>query len=290
MNALSEGHPFVPYRDSILTRLLSDSLGGNCKTTLLICASPSNWNMDESISTLRFGTRAKKVKNKAKINAEKTAAEYKRELAAAKAQVRNLQRLCVCLKRDLKLACEGKLTDPDEGSGARFENGEGIEIGDDDDAAGTTKKKKIDPWATPAATKKDAEEDELVMLESDDDDATSTTLDASNEDPGVDSASTEDTAKDSSGGDNEEMDMLGAADQVLEKQKGDGRKRSKSSGKKRGKRESITLKSGELEELVNSNDKLTDQCTELRQKVTEMRTELMMKSEALIKEKEKNGR
>merc|ERR1719285_371258 len=142
MNALSEGQPFVPYRDSVLTRLLSDSLGGNCKTTLIICASPSNWNMDESISTLRFGTRAKKVKNKAKINAEKTAAEYKRELAAAHAKIRNLQRLCTCLKRDLKMACEGKLTDPGEGTGARFEKGEGVDLGSDEEDMPEVKKKR----------------------------------------------------------------------------------------------------------------------------------------------------
>lgn len=292
MNALSEGQPFVPYRDSVLTRLLSDSLGGNCKTTLLICASPSNWNMEESISTLRFGTRAKKVKNKAKINAEKTAAEYKKELAAAHAQIRNLKRLCTCLKRDLKLACEGKLKNPEEGSGASFERGEGMDVDEDEDAGeATPTKKSHDPWATPAPTKKDSDENELVMLESDDDDdATSTTMDNSansNENPGADSTSGEDlvTPKDSPGGE-EEMDMLGAADQVLEKQKGGDRKRSGS--KQQGRtQESITVKSDELEELVNENDKLSEQCSELRQKVTEMRTELMMKSEALIKEKEK---
>jgi len=290
MNALSEGQPFVPYRDSVLTRLLSDSLGGNCKTTLIICASPSNWNMDESISTLRFGTRAKKVKNKAKINAEKTAAEYKRELAAAHAKIRNLQRLCTCLKRDLKMACEGKLTDPGEGTGARFEKGEGVDLGSDEEDMPEVKQKKHDPWATPAGPKKKKaasnDEEELVMLESDDDDVTSTTTaDNSNSDaPGGDSGSTSDGVKEKADKE-EEMDMLGAADQVLEKQTKD-RKRSESSGKRR-KRESVTVKSEEIEELVSANDKLTEKVTELRQKVTEMRTELMMKSESLIKEKEK---
>ena len=45
MKSLTEGSPFIPYRDSVLTRLLADSLGGNCKTTLLVCASASNWNV-----------------------------------------------------------------------------------------------------------------------------------------------------------------------------------------------------------------------------------------------------
>jgi len=289
MNALSEGQPFVPYRDSVLTRLLSDSLGGNCKTTLIICASPSNWNMDESISTLRFGTRAKKVKNKAKINAEKTCSEYKRELAAAHAKIRNLQRLCTCLKRDLKMACEGKLTEPSEGTGARFEKGEAVDLGDDEEGEPEVKK-RLDPWATPAEPKKkkaaSKDEEGLVMLESDDDDVTSTTTaDNSNSDaPGGDSGSTSDGAKEKADKE-DEMDMLGAADQVLEKQTKD-RKRSESSGKRR-KRESVTVKSEEIEELVSANDNLTEKVTELRQKVTEMRTELMMKSESLIKEKEK---
>ena len=63
----------VPFRESILTRLLSDSLGGNCKTTLIICCSPCSYNVEESISTLRFGERAKKSKTKARINQIKTA-------------------------------------------------------------------------------------------------------------------------------------------------------------------------------------------------------------------------
>ena len=78
MKCLSEGKAHVSYRDSVLTRLLSDSLGGNCKTTLLIAVSCSSYNALETISTCRFGTRAKKIKCKAKINAEKTAAEYKK--------------------------------------------------------------------------------------------------------------------------------------------------------------------------------------------------------------------
>merc|ERR1712061_191016 len=98
-------------------------------------------------STMRFGTRAKKVKNKAKVNAEKTAAEYKRELAAALAKIASLKRLVLCLKRDLKMACSGQLTGPNEGTGARLEKGEGIDL-EEDDAGGTTAKApKKDPWA-----------------------------------------------------------------------------------------------------------------------------------------------
>ena len=51
----------VPYRDSKLTRVLQDSLGGNSKTTLIITCSPSAFNQHETISTLRFGIRAKNL-------------------------------------------------------------------------------------------------------------------------------------------------------------------------------------------------------------------------------------
>ena len=58
----------IPYRDSKLTRLLKDSLGGNCKTTMMVMISPAPEAFSESLSTLKFATRAKKIKNDPKIN------------------------------------------------------------------------------------------------------------------------------------------------------------------------------------------------------------------------------
>eukprot|EP01083_Nonionella_stella_P194739 718064_1 len=72
INALVEKKKHIPYNDSKLTRLLSTSIGGNSKTTLLVTCSPSIWNRDETISTLRFAKRAKKIKNIIKINKKKT--------------------------------------------------------------------------------------------------------------------------------------------------------------------------------------------------------------------------
>ncbi|KAH0571469.1 Kinesin-like protein [Spironucleus salmonicida] len=68
-----KGH--IPFRDSKLTRLLQESLGGNSKTTLLIAVSPHPFNRDETISTLDFGKRAKCIKNKVKVNATKSVKE-----------------------------------------------------------------------------------------------------------------------------------------------------------------------------------------------------------------------
>ena len=58
----------IPYRDSKLTRLLQDSLGGNTKTVTIAALSPADYNYDETLSTLRYADRAKAIKNKPKIN------------------------------------------------------------------------------------------------------------------------------------------------------------------------------------------------------------------------------
>ena len=68
INALSTHSAHIPYRDSKLTYLLSDSLGGNSLTLVLACLSPLAASYEESVSTLRFAERAKKVQNQAMIN------------------------------------------------------------------------------------------------------------------------------------------------------------------------------------------------------------------------------
>lgn len=81
INALASGNTeFVPYRESKLTRLLKDSLGGNFKTTLIVNCSPHSYNIDETLSTLNFAKRAKNVKNKIKINLKKSPEEYERTI------------------------------------------------------------------------------------------------------------------------------------------------------------------------------------------------------------------
>lgn len=67
INALVEGG-HIPYRDSKLTMLLQDSLGGNTKTLMIAVISPADYNYDESLSTLRYASRAKFIQNKPKVN------------------------------------------------------------------------------------------------------------------------------------------------------------------------------------------------------------------------------
>ena len=62
----------VPYRDSKLTRLLQDSLGGNSKTIMIACISPSDRDFMETLNTLRYANRAKNIKNKIFVNHDKT--------------------------------------------------------------------------------------------------------------------------------------------------------------------------------------------------------------------------
>ena len=88
INSLTDGKStHIPYRDSKLTRILQESLGGNSRTTLIINCSPSSYNAQETLSTLRFGVRAKAITNKAKINAELSPLELKQLLKKAQTQV-----------------------------------------------------------------------------------------------------------------------------------------------------------------------------------------------------------
>ncbi|PFX24486.1 kinesin-II 95 kDa subunit-like [Stylophora pistillata] len=69
ISALVDGKStHVPYRDSKLTRLLQDSLGGNARTVMVANIGPASYNFEETITTLRYANRAKNIKNKPKIN------------------------------------------------------------------------------------------------------------------------------------------------------------------------------------------------------------------------------
>lgn len=70
-----QGSGFVRYRDSKLTRLLQDSLGGNSITLMIACVSPADYNVAETLSTLRYADRARKIKNKPIVNQDPHAAE-----------------------------------------------------------------------------------------------------------------------------------------------------------------------------------------------------------------------
>jgi kinesin family protein 5 len=103
INALTDGKSsHIPYRDSKLTRILQESLGGNSRTTLIINCSPSSYNDAETVSTLRFGMRAKTIKNKAKINAELSPAELKRQLKSVQSKALTFEKYIASLDVELQ--------------------------------------------------------------------------------------------------------------------------------------------------------------------------------------------
>ncbi|CDS09931.1 Putative Kinesin heavy chain [Lichtheimia ramosa] len=104
INALTDGKSsHIPYRDSKLTRILQESLGGNSRTTLIINCSPSSYNEAETLSTLRFGVRAKTIKNKAKVNADLSPAELKALLKKVKSEAVSFQTYIAALEGEVNV-------------------------------------------------------------------------------------------------------------------------------------------------------------------------------------------
>jgi hypothetical protein len=110
----------VPYRDSKLTRILQDSLGGNTKTVMCAIAGPADFNYDETLSTLRYANRAKNIKNKPAINEDPKDTmlrEYQEEISRLRAQlqslnfpkVSNLEQENILSKLEAKLEEEGRV-------------------------------------------------------------------------------------------------------------------------------------------------------------------------------------
>ncbi|XP_038655990.1 LOW QUALITY PROTEIN: kinesin-like protein KIF3C [Scyliorhinus canicula] len=91
ISALVDGKStHIPYRDSKLTRLLEDSLGGNAKTIMVATIGPASGNYEESLTTLRYANRTKNIKNKPRINEDPKDAllrEFQEEIARLKAQL-----------------------------------------------------------------------------------------------------------------------------------------------------------------------------------------------------------
>nr|XP_057912856.1 kinesin-like protein KIF3C [Doryrhamphus excisus] len=91
ISALADGRSgHVPYRDSKLTRLLQDSLGGNAKTVMVATLGPSPQHYDETLTTLRYANRAKNIQNQPRVNEDPKDAllrEFQREIARLRAQL-----------------------------------------------------------------------------------------------------------------------------------------------------------------------------------------------------------
>uniref|UniRef100_A0A0D9RMN6 Kinesin-like protein n=1 Tax=Chlorocebus sabaeus TaxID=60711 RepID=A0A0D9RMN6_CHLSB len=118
ISALVDGKStHVPYRNSKLTRLLQDSLGGNSKTMMCANIGPADYNYDETISTLRYANRAKNIKNKARINED-----------PKDALLRQFQKEIEELKKKLE---EGEEISGSDISGSEEDDEEEGEVGED---------------------------------------------------------------------------------------------------------------------------------------------------------------
>ncbi|XP_030067462.1 kinesin-like protein KIF3A isoform X1 [Microcaecilia unicolor] len=127
ISALVDGKStHVPYRNSKLTRLLQDSLGGNSKTMMCANIGPADYNYDETISTLRYANRAKNIKNKARINED-----------PKDALLRQFQKEIEELKKKLE---EGESISGSDFSGSEDDEDEEGEVGVD----GEKKKRRRD--------------------------------------------------------------------------------------------------------------------------------------------------
>ena len=97
----------IPYRDSKLTRILEDSLGGNCKTTMMAMISPAMEHFNETLSTLKFANRAKNIKNTARVNEDLNEKallrKYEKELKKLRAELASKSKNVVDKRKIIEL-------------------------------------------------------------------------------------------------------------------------------------------------------------------------------------------
>ncbi|KAG1668483.1 hypothetical protein FOA52_005256 [Chlamydomonas sp. UWO 241] len=123
------GH--VPYRDSKLTRLLQDSLGGNTKTVMVANIGPADWNFDETLSTLRYANRAKNIQNKPRVNEDPKDAM----LRTFQDEIKRLKAL---------LASRGGTSAGGAGGGGGKARERVVEVGDDVEAVKAKMRKELE--------------------------------------------------------------------------------------------------------------------------------------------------
>ena len=93
ISALAQNKKHVPFRDSVLTHALKDSLGGNCKTTLIVCGTKHMFNREETINSLRFGARCKMITHNVTANKVYSNADLMRMMEKLKKENQKLSQM-----------------------------------------------------------------------------------------------------------------------------------------------------------------------------------------------------
>lgn len=126
------GRQHIPYRDSKLTRILEDSLGGNCKTTMMAMCSPALEAFTESLSTLKFANRAKNIKNEARVNEDldqrSLLRKYERELKRLRAELHTRSRNVVDKRRLLEMDEQRRQAEEDKMAAIRALEARSVEM------------------------------------------------------------------------------------------------------------------------------------------------------------------
>lgn len=106
IKSLTEGNPYAPYRESKLTSILKEALGGNCMTTLFITASPSSYHISETINSIRLGQRVRRVTNKPRVNIDANKEDYRTWLLQSETKLGELTSHVQALAEELVKASE----------------------------------------------------------------------------------------------------------------------------------------------------------------------------------------
>ena len=110
VKVLTEGNTYAPYRESKLTSIVKEALGGNCKTTMFITASPSSYHISETINSIRLGQRMRSVINNPRVNLDASVDSYREWLLDSEMRLNELSGFIKCMAAEFVEASEKGLS------------------------------------------------------------------------------------------------------------------------------------------------------------------------------------